>query len=104
MSNNIRSFTASMAYFLLLPTQELHREAGVGAAGCEDGGEAPEGAEAPDAWRSRPAPHPGELLPPGHQAEEQRGEGPQRLHRGGEHRGNVHTPTARRKHSSASQV
>ena len=49
-----------------VPHQELHREAGVGAAGCEDGREAAEGVKASDGEWTRTAPHPGELLLSGH--------------------------------------
>lgn len=47
----------------LVSHQELHREAGVRAAHCENSREAAEGAEASDARRTHTAPHPGELLP-----------------------------------------
>lgn len=51
---------------ILVSHQELHREAGVGAARRENSREAAEGIKASDSGWTHTAPHPGELLLSGH--------------------------------------
>lgn len=63
-----------------MPYQELHREAGVGAAGGANSGETVKRAEASDLSRPHTATYPWALLLPGYQAEGQRGESSWSVH------------------------
>lgn len=63
-----------------LPYQELHREAGVRAAGSANSRETVERAEASDPSRPHAATYPWALLLPGYQTEGQRGESSWSIH------------------------
>lgn len=76
-----------LIYFWFFSHQELYREAGVRAAGGEDGREAAEGDQAADARRARTAAHPGKLLPHHREAEGQSWESSGHFDRDREQRG-----------------